>query len=339
MTSSSPSDDQTPTETSSPTSDSTEGIHVSRDFVDQTQSQHLSQNQGCLGFGKPQKTHQVAQVFSKTAAAPLGKRVGGDGVQMGDGGHTRMMVEDVEESWDSETLTDDGSLLRDGAKPRSSTPPQASHLKTHGAAELSKFQEPSVEVGRSKIIPRPNAFSLEGDCEIEGCVPTLELRKSVPGQQSRHHLDTTTPSGGGLLISPSKPEVRGGRGVFKSVELPYPPVSPKYRRDMKSKAPIYPPPPREVGNGRQKGDAPIVSSTTNDPPPQSVSDNRGLRSVPTSSGSPYHAHYVPRPPTRNPLTTSHMHHLHIPPTLTLTNHNLTKQSLPVYMYLSLKELL
>ena len=255
----------------------------------------MSQNQGRLGFGKPQKKHQVAQVFSKTAAAPLGKRVGGDGIQMGDSGHTQMMVEDMEESWDSETLTDDGSLSRDSAKPRSSTPPQASHLKTHGAAELSKYQEPSVEVGRSKIIPRPNAFSLEGDGEIEGRVPTPELRKSVPGQQSRHHLDTTTPSGGGLLISPSKPEVRGGRGVVKSVELPYPPVSPKYRRDMKSKAPIYPPPPREVGNGRQKGDAPTVSSTTNDPPPQSVSNNRGLRSVPTSSGSPYHAHCVPRP--------------------------------------------
>ena len=78
MTSPLPSDDQTPTETSSPTPDSMIGMHVSGDFVDQTQSQHLSQNQGCLGFGKSQKTHQVAQVFSKTTA-PLGKRVVGDG--------------------------------------------------------------------------------------------------------------------------------------------------------------------------------------------------------------------------------------------------------------------
>ena len=233
MISSSPSDDQTPTEMSSPTSDSMEGIHVSGYFVDQTQSQHLSQNQGHLGFGKPQKTHQVVQVISKTTA-PLGKRVGGDGVQMGDGSHTQMMVEDMEESWDSEMLTDDGSLSRDGAEPRLSTPPQASHLKTHRAAELSKFQEPSVEVGRSKVIPQPNALSFGGDGEIEGHVPTPELRKSVPGQQSRHHLDTTTPSGGGLLISPSKSEVRGGRGVVKSAELPYPPVSPKYRCDMKT---------------------------------------------------------------------------------------------------------
>ena len=57
-----------------------------------------------------------------------------------------------------------------------------------------------MEVGRLKSIPQPNAFSLGGEGEIiEGRVPTPELRKSVPGQQSRHHLDTTTPSDGGAV--------------------------------------------------------------------------------------------------------------------------------------------
>ena len=312
MTSLLPSEDHTPTEVSSPTSDSTGGarvhIHVPQDFDAQGQQRSLSQNQDHLGIGSPQdrgrETHHSPQLFTRTTA-PMGKRVGVQGVQIGDHGHSRMMVEDVEESWDSETLTDDGSSSQDGAKLlRSSTPPpQDGHVRVHvntrsgdDGAELSKFQErePSVEIGKPKIIPRPNAFSLEGEGEIEGRVPTPELRKSVPGQQSRHHLDTTTPSGGGLLISPTKQEVGGDRGVARPVQLPYPPVSPKYCRDMKSKAPIHPPPPREVGNGRQRGDIPVVSSTTTDAPPQSVSGNLGPRNVPTS---PYHTHSVPRPPT------------------------------------------
>ena len=85
--------------------------------------------------------------------------------------------------------------------------------------------------------------------------------------------------------------------MVRSVELPYPPVSPKYRCDMKSKAPIFPPPPRKVSNGRQKEDIPVVSSTTNEAPPQSVSDNLGPYNVPMSSGSPYHTHCVSHPPT------------------------------------------
>ena len=205
-----PSEDPYPSEVSSPTSDSAEGIHIPEDFDDQ-RNQHLSQNQVRFGIGRSQdrgkKTHHSPQLFTKTTA-PLGKRVGGEGVQMDGNGHSRMRVQDVEESWDSETLTDEGSSLQDGAKLRSSTPPppQDSHscAKTCGA-DLSKFVEPTTEVGRSKSIPRPNAFSLGGDGEIEGRIPTPELRKSIPGQQSRHHLDTTTPSGGGLLISPTKP--------------------------------------------------------------------------------------------------------------------------------------
>ena len=88
--------------------------------------------------------------------------------------------------------------------------------------------------------------------------------------------------------------------MVRSVELPYPPVSPKY--------------PREVSNGRQKEDILVISLT-----PQSVLDNLGPHYVPTSSGSPYHIHCVPRPltiphlkPTYNlthppPSQPSHLH--------------------------------
>ncbi len=304
-------------------------------------NQHLGQNRGHSGVGglqdRVKKPYDSPQLFTKTAAPLRVKRVhvDGEGVQMGGGGdHNRMQVRDVEESWDSDTITDNGSASQDdGTEFRSSTPPPQQpqdghvHVKTHGGgggADLSKFREPRVEVGRLKSVPRPNAFSLggRGEDEIEGRVPTPELRKSVPGQQRRHHLDITTPSGGGILISPSKPEVGGDRGVVRSVKLPYPPVSPKYRRDMKSKVPIFPPPPREVGNGRQKAAAPVVSSTTYEAPPQSVVlDNLGPRNVPTSStGPPYHAHCVPRPaptvphskPTHSaqPSQPSHPHTTH-----------------------------
>ena len=37
------------------------------------------------------------------------KRVGDGGVQMGGNDHGRMRIQDVKESWDSETLTDEGS--------------------------------------------------------------------------------------------------------------------------------------------------------------------------------------------------------------------------------------
>ena len=60
----------------------------------------------------------------------------------------------------------------------------------------------------------------------EGRVPTPLLHESPTGGALRHHLDLTTPSNGGLLSSP--------------IKLPYPPTSPKFRRDMRSSAPIFP---------------------------------------------------------------------------------------------------
>ena len=60
----------------------------------------------------------------------------------------------------------------------------------------------------------------------EGRVPTPLLHDSPTGGPLRHHLDLTTPSNGGLLSSP--------------IKLPYPPTSPKFRKDMRSSAPIFP---------------------------------------------------------------------------------------------------
>ena len=60
----------------------------------------------------------------------------------------------------------------------------------------------------------------------EGRVPTPLLCDSPTGGPLRHHLDLTTPSNGGLLSSP--------------IKLPYPPTSPKFRKDMRSSAPIFP---------------------------------------------------------------------------------------------------
>ena len=136
------SEDQIPTELSSPpTSDGADDevhIHVPRDKRDQ----HLNQNQGRLDAGRLQgQVKKPPQLFTKTAA-PLGVKL--------DGNHVRMQVQDFEESWDSETISDDGGTLSQdyGTKFRTSTPPPPQsqdghlHVKAHGRgdAELSKFQ-------------------------------------------------------------------------------------------------------------------------------------------------------------------------------------------------------
>ena len=195
------SEDQFPTEISSPPTSDGAGDEVHVHVPHNKREQHLSQNQGRLDLERLQdrvkKPHHSPQLFTKTAAPLRGKRVhvGGEGVQMGDGDQGRMQVQDVEESWDSETISDDEeSSSQDyySTKFRTSTPPPPQsqygrlHVKAHGRgdAELSKFQE---QVGRLKSIPRLNAFSLgggEGEI-IEGRVPTPELRKSVPAMANR----------------------------------------------------------------------------------------------------------------------------------------------------------
>ena len=250
------------------------------------------------------------EFFTRPSVSPTSKVLrGGKG-----NGRQRMKVEDIEESWDSAEISESNNKYpSQSGRDDSSTPPltkpspQAQkRTKTH--AQVGLFGEPA-EVTKSRSIPRPNAFIASSgiDGEIEGRVPTPELQKSTVQQQSRHHLDITTPAGGGILISPSKPaiaDVGGHEGMSESIELPFPSTSPKYRRDMKSKAPIFPSPQRMVGNGRQDGE----SRKHEEQVEQShlVSTNLSPRSVPSSS-SPYHAHCVPHPP--HIPHSSHTHNL------------------------------
>ncbi len=83
--------------------------------------------------------------------------------------------------------------------------------------------EPSSEQPEQDSQDKPTTFPL-----YEGRVPTPDLQDGVTHLIPRHHLDLTTPADGGILTSP--------------IKLPYPPASPKYRKDMRSVAPIFPSP-------------------------------------------------------------------------------------------------
>jgi len=91
--------------------------------------------------------------------------------------------------------------------------------------------------------------------DIAGRLPTPELKKIPPERKIRHHLDRTTPCKGAILTSPPK-EVRHGWNLEEMSEVDeeddedpltqakIPPgvtqTLPRYRRDMTSRAPIYP---------------------------------------------------------------------------------------------------
>ena len=291
MTSSSEGE-QTPTEISSaPSSESARD--TPRDFDDQTVHSSWGERPSHVQGRQP---HQRPLVFTKTTA-PSGRMVIGDR-------HARVKIEDVEESLDSGTLSDDEGSSEDV---NTGIPPHHGHLKTK-SAKVSKFKEPaSAEIPQSKSRPRPNAFVVE-NVEIEGRVPTPELRKSLPGQQGRHHLDTTTPSGGGILISPTKPDV----GVVKSVELPHSSVSPKCRRDMRTIPP-------EVGKGRQDKAAPSAAIHK----PRSVTGSLGPQSVRPPSDSLYQLH----PPTLPHSRPTHSV-THAPPSHPPYSHHHTHKSRP-----------
>jgi len=93
--------------------------------------------------------------------------------------------------------------------------------------------------------------------DITGRLPTPELKKIPPERKIRHHLDRTTPCRGAILTSPPK-DVRHGwnpeevsdvdeeendnENPLAQARIP-PGVTktlPRYRRDMTSRAPIYP---------------------------------------------------------------------------------------------------
>ena len=287
-------DSSTITSSSCPTSHSDEGMGSELSFPSNSPPSHdqeglsSNQEQGHPHGGQPQlEGKQKTQLFTRVPAHS------GEGDREGnvhtDDSRYGIKVEDVEESWESGSIIEDTKLSQgnriDSSMPQAGpSPPPVVQTRQKPLAKLSTFER----VG----MPSVKTVSVR-DGEIEGRISTPELRKSKLGQQSRHHLDITTPSGGGLLISPTKPVVDGDQGMAqKSVELPFPPTSPKYRRDMKSKAPILPSPQPQVGNGRQD------SSSHEEPLP--VSDNVGPRSIPSSS-SPYHAQCVPHPP-----------HIHVP---------------------------
>lgn len=86
--------------------------------------------------------------------------------------------------------------------------------------------QPQLHVDRGSEQPVENPQEEPIFPVYDGRVPTPDLQDGVT--RPRHHLDLTTPVVGGVLTSP--------------VKLPYPPTSPKYRKDMKSVAPIFPSP-------------------------------------------------------------------------------------------------
>ena len=104
------------------------------------------------------------------------------------------------------------------AQQHETKPPVIRQLHTLGANENA-----SNNPGLQPPVPTSSPPAAEPQ---EGRVPTPLLCDSPTGGPLRHHLDLTTPSNGGLLSSP--------------IKLPYPPTSPKFRKDMRSSAPIFP---------------------------------------------------------------------------------------------------
>lgn len=113
--------------------------------------------------------------------------------------------------------------------------------------------------------------------EVKGRIPTPVLRESL-GAPARHHLDRTTPSEQGILIPLTK------ASPPPQVPLPYPPHSPKFRRDMKSSAPVNP-----------LSEEDLRLLTQHPPPPkrEAVHEDLSMPKHISTSASPYHAHCVP----------------------------------------------
>lgn len=107
--------------------------------------------------------------------------------------------------------------------------------------------------------------------KVKGRVPTPVLRRSA--SPTRHHLDLTTPSENGLLFPSSA-----------MPPLPYPQVSPKFRRDMRSTAPVNPLSDASVTR--------LIKNTRNAPRPVLEEVSSVPKHIPASS-SPHHAHCVP----------------------------------------------
>lgn len=185
-----------------------------------------------------------------------------------------MNVQDIED-FSSETLSEIGS---------------------HSDSVPEHTVDPNV--GKNGTIPHTHGSSqrpkAQSTSDSEGRVQTPNIQKSSSDFQ-RHHLDLTTPVDGGLFLSPKKSSTDP-----ENVSLPFPPVSPKFRRDMKSRAPVTPPPPRPTKDECIQVNVDIVdpsqTSQTSSPPMENVHSNalpqKHSRHVPATS-SPYHSQCVP----------------------------------------------
>ena len=123
--------------------------------------------------------------------------------------------------------------------------------------------------------------------EVKGRIPTPVLRESS-NAPVRHHLDRTTPSDQGLFIPMSKTSpspLPPQSHPHATVPLPYPPVSPKFRRDMRSATPLNPLTDEYLQTLNQQYQEKVEELAEDDPAmPKHIS----------ASNSPYHANCIPR---------------------------------------------
>ena len=219
----------------------------------------------------PLHSHPVTKppkpVPSRVRAAPRGADPRSSGLVIED-------IEDSEESAESATQY----MRPDGGR----------HGNVWGLPRDASFAPPAdvrcTCSGAGKTPPQPE--------EVKGRVPTPILRES--SAPARHHLDLTTPSNQGILIPVTK---------HVPSPLPYPAVSPKFRRDMRSTAPVNP---------LSKEDVDLLIQQSAGEDREVVEDEDP--SVPkhiSASSSPYHANCVPKEIDRDSKqrSTSHVRKL------------------------------
>ena len=227
--------------------------------------------------------------------------------------------------------SDDPVHVHTTAPPRPTAPPTHMYKKTHNSGSpflrdeppsavqrrsgmkvqdiedlssetLSEISSPSDSVPKhiadrdsrkNGTIPHSSAQPpiTQSTSDSEGRVQTPNIQRSS-SDFKRHHLDLTTPVDGGLFLSPKKSSTEP-----ESVLLPFPRVSPKFRRDMKSRAPITPP-PKQTKDECIQVDGDIVDSpqTSQSPPAAKARSNplshKHSQHIPASS-SPYHSQCLP----------------------------------------------
>lgn len=149
-------------------------------------------------------------------------------------------------------------------KPQIRTPPIKSCDPEVGSHDPQDDTESNAsEPTRGKQVTKPptgqglphndNEASIDEESEPggpQGRLPTPELKQIPPARKIRHHLDRTTPCKGAILTSPPKEACHGWNPEDDNdeedplMESTIPPgvtkILPGYRRDMTSRAPIYP---------------------------------------------------------------------------------------------------